>query len=78
VLWSGGYVGRQQQRCRLPHPGFSIAHPNEAEGLTGRNLPFVGIGMVVASLLLFAVEITVAANALSNVIGSLEVVAAQR
>jgi hypothetical protein len=34
--------------------------------------------MVVASLLLFAVEITVAANALSNVIGSLEVVAAQR
>ena len=31
--------------------------------------------MVVASLLLFAVEITVAANALSNVIGSLEVVA---
>jgi len=57
---------------------FSIAHPSEAEGLTGRNLRFVGIGMVVASLLLFAVGVTVAANALSNVIGSLEVVAAQR
>ena len=54
---------------------FSIAHPNDAEGLTGRNLRFVGIGMVVASLLLFAVGITVAANALSNVMGSLEVVA---
>jgi len=50
---------------------FSIAHPNDAEGLTGRNL----WGMVVASLLLFAVGITVAANALSNVMGSLEVVA---
>ena len=54
---------------------FSIAHPNDAEGLTGRNLRFVGIGMVVASLLLFAVGITVAANALGNVIGSFEVVA---
>src|SRR6516164_5042829 len=56
---------------------FSIAHPNDAEGLTGRNLRFVGIGMVVASLLLFAVGVTVAANALSSVIGSLEL-AAQR
>jgi len=54
---------------------FSISRPDDAEGLTGRNLRFVGIGMVVASLLLFAVGITVAANALSNVIGSLEVVA---
>jgi len=53
---------------------FSIAHPNDAEGLTGRNLRFVGIGMVVASLLLFAVGVTVAANALSSVIGSLDVI----
>jgi hypothetical protein len=52
---------------------FSIAHPNDAEGRTGRNLRFVGIGMVVVSLLVFAVGITVAANALSSVVGSLEV-----
>ena len=56
---------------------FSIANPKDTEGGTGRRLRFVGIeiGMVVASLLLFAVGITVAANALSNVIGSLDVVA---
>ena len=54
---------------------FSIANPKDAEGGTGRRLRFVGIGMVVASLLLFAVGITVAANALSNVIGSLDVFA---
>ena len=56
---------------------FSIANPKDAEGGTGRRLRFVGIGMVVASLFLFAVGITVAANALSNLIGSLDV-AAQR
>ena len=54
---------------------FSIAHPKDAEGETGRLLRFVGIGMVVASLLLFAVGISVAANALSDVIGSLDVIA---
>ena len=54
---------------------FSIANPKDAEGGTGRRLRFVGIGMVVASLLLFAVGITVAANAWSNVIGSLDVFA---
>ena len=54
---------------------FSIAHPKDAEGGTGRQLRFVGIGMVVASLLLFAVGISVAANALSDVIGSLDVIA---
>ena len=53
---------------------FSIAHPKDAEGGTGRQLRFVGIGMVVASLLLFAAGISVAANALSNVIGSLDVI----
>ena len=53
---------------------FSIAHPENAEGGTGRQLRFVGIGMVVASLLLFAAGISVAANALSNVIGSLDVI----
>ena len=53
---------------------FSIAHPENAEGGTGRQLRFVGIGMVVASLLLFATGISVAANALSNVIGSLDVI----
>jgi hypothetical protein len=54
---------------------FSIAHPEDAEGGAGRQLRFVGIGMVVASLLLFAAGISVAANALSDVIGSLDVVA---
>jgi hypothetical protein len=53
---------------------FSIARPENAEGGTGRQLRFVGIGMVVASLLLFAAGISVAANALSNVIGSLDVI----
>ena len=52
---------------------FSIARPKDAEAGTGRHLRFVGIGMVVASLLLFAVGVSVAANALSNVIGSLDV-----
>jgi hypothetical protein len=50
----------------------AIAHPKDAEGRTGRRLRFVGIGMVVASLFLFAVGITVAANA---VIGSLDLTA---
>ena len=54
---------------------FSIVHPEYAEGGAGRQLRFVGIGMVVVSLLLFAAGISVAANALSDVIGSLDVVA---
>jgi hypothetical protein len=49
----------------------SIAHPKDAEGSVGRRLRFVGIGMVVASLLLFAAGITVAANGLSNLMGSM-------
>ena len=51
----------------------AIAHPKDAEGRTGRRLRSVGIGMVVASLSIFAVGITVAANALGNLVGSLEV-----
>jgi hypothetical protein len=54
---------------------FSISHPKDAETGAGRQLRFVGIGMVVASLLLFAVGSIGAANALSNVIGSLDVIA---
>ena len=50
----------------------AIAHPKDAEGRTGRRLRWVGIGMVVASLFLFAVGIAVAANALGNLIGSLD------
>jgi hypothetical protein len=53
----------------------SIAHPKDAEGRTGRRLRLAGIGMVVASLLLFATGMTVAANALGNLIGALEVTA---
>jgi hypothetical protein len=50
----------------------AIAHPKEAEGRNGRRLRSIGIGMVVASLVLFAVGITVAANGLCNLIGSLD------
>ena len=53
----------------------AIAHPKDAEGRTGRRLRSVGIGMVVASLFLFAVGITVAANAVGNLIGSLDMTA---
>ena len=49
----------------------AIAHPKDAEGRTGRRLRLVGIGMVVASLCIFAIGITVAANALGNLVGSL-------
>ena len=47
-----------------------IAHPKDAEGRLGRQLRLVGIGMVVVSLFLFAVGISVAANALGNLVGS--------
>jgi hypothetical protein len=50
----------------------AIAHPKEAEGRNGRRLRSIGIGMVVASLVLFAVGITLAANGLGNLIGSLD------
>ena len=53
----------------------AIAHLKEAEGKTGRRLRVVGIGMVVAALACFAVGITVAANAMSNLIVSLDVAA---
>jgi hypothetical protein len=53
----------------------AIAHPKDAEGRTGRRLRLVGIGMVVASLFLFAVGIAVAANAVGNLIGSLDMTA---
>jgi hypothetical protein len=49
----------------------AIARPRQAEGRIGRRLRSVGIGMVVASLCIFAIGITVAANALGNLVGSL-------
>lgn len=51
----------------------AIARPRQAEGTTGRRLRSVGIGMVVASLFLFAVGLTMAAHALGNLVGSLDV-----
>jgi hypothetical protein len=51
----------------------AIAHPKEAEGRTGRRLRTIGIGMVVASLFLFAIGMIVAADALENLVGSLDV-----
>jgi len=46
----------------------AIAHPKEAEGRNGRRLRWIGIGMVIASLVFFAVGITVTANALCSLI----------
>jgi len=48
----------------------AIAHPKQAEGRIGRRLRWVGIGMVVVSLVFFAVGIVVAANAMGNLIGA--------
>jgi hypothetical protein len=53
----------------------AIPHPKDAEGRTGRRLRLVGIGMVVAPLFLFAFGITVAANAVGTLIGSLDLTA---
>ncbi len=53
----------------------AIAHLKGAEGNTGRRLRAIGIGMVVAALVCFAVGTTVAANAMSNLIVSLDVAA---
>ena len=53
----------------------AIAHLTEAEGKLGRRLRSVGIGMVVAALISFAVGITVASNAMENLIGSFGVIA---
>jgi hypothetical protein len=44
----------------------SIAHPRDAEGRTGLHLRLLGIGMVVASLLLFAIGVTLAASTFGN------------
>jgi hypothetical protein len=53
----------------------AIAHLKEAEGNIGRWLRAIGIGMVVAALVSFAVGITVAASAMGNLIGSLDATA---
>jgi hypothetical protein len=53
----------------------AIAHPKEAEGRFARRLRAIGIGMVVASLILFAIGMTVAANALENLVRSLDIAA---
>ena len=72
----GVMLAAGRQRGRIPHPDFfDCASRRRRRRGTGRQLRFVGIGMVAASLLLFAAGISVAANALSNVIGSLDVIA---
>ena len=53
----------------------AIAHLKEAEGKMGRRLRAIGIGMVVAALVSFAVGITVAANGMGNLVGSLDAIA---
>jgi hypothetical protein len=54
---------------------IAIAHLKEAEGKMGQRLRAIGIGMVVAALVSFAVGITVAADAMENLIGSLNLAA---
>jgi hypothetical protein len=51
----------------------AIARPREAEGKTGRRLRTIGIGLVIASLFLFAFGVIVGADALENLMGSLDV-----
>jgi hypothetical protein len=53
----------------------AIAHLKEAEGKMGRRFRAIGIGMVVAALVSFAVGITVAANGMGNLVGSLDAIA---
>ena len=53
----------------------AIPHPKEAEGRFARRLRAIGIGMVVASLILFAIGMTVAADALENLVRSLDIAA---
>ena len=62
MLWDWGDVGRCSNVVAFLIQNVAIAHLKEAEGTTGRRLRSVGIGMVVASLFLFAVGITVAAK----------------
>jgi hypothetical protein len=50
----------------------AIAHPEQAEGRNGRRFRAIGIGMVVASLVVFAAGITLAANAIGSLMGALE------
>jgi hypothetical protein len=53
----------------------AMAHLKEAEGKMGRRFRAIGIGMVVAALVSFAVGITVAANGMGNLVGSLDAIA---
>jgi hypothetical protein len=53
----------------------AIANLKVAEGKMGRRLRTIGIGMVVAALVSFAVGITVAANGMGNLVGSLDAIA---
>jgi hypothetical protein len=53
----------------------AMAHLKEAEGKMGRRFRAIGIGMVVAALVSFAVGITVAANGIGNLVGSLDAIA---
>jgi hypothetical protein len=53
----------------------AIANLKVAEGKMGRWLRTIGMGMVVAALVSFAVGITVAANGMGNLVGSLDAIA---
>jgi hypothetical protein len=50
----------------------AIDHPSEAEGRLGRRLRTIGIGTVVASLILFAIGITMAVSALEDLVRALD------
>jgi hypothetical protein len=62
VLWNGVMLAASANVIALLIQNVAIAHPKEAECRFARRLRTTGIGMVVASLIPFAIGMTVAAT----------------
>ena len=75
VLWNRGGAGCQRRCDRPPDPECRDRPSERAECRFARRLRTIGIGMVVASLILFAIGMTVAADALENLVRSLDIAA---
>ncbi len=71
----GGMLAASSSVVAFLIQNVAIAHLQQAEGKLGRRLRAIGIGMVVAALGSFAVGITVAANGMGNLVGSLDAIA---
>ena len=72
MLWYRVMLAASSSVVAFLIQNVAIAHPKD-----GR-FRLVGIGMIVASLFLFAVGISVAANAVGNLIGQLDLTAQQQ